>query len=255
MQISIQSGSRFVRGMHSPLRAYRQLKNPFPFEDKLAVYRRAYSDKEWAAMRYIREHKPEMLNPAVKFTVRCDKHAITVHVKDFPSEHLPTIAPMDAEKCFDEDERAALWEWCTNERHFLDLEHFICRRLDRMMGHIVAAWSVGDLEHPRCNTVGQLARLWPEVVPFMPERWRDTIRLKCVKSRLPSGISERSPIMWLDPRSLSIAYINEVATFPEEVQQAYGELLRSANDLLHKLAMFPEIQPKPHTPELSSYSR
>jgi hypothetical protein len=160
MNLSKHFRRTFPWAVTDKFREYVAMIHPFPFDPVEDLYRYAFTDQAWASLRYLREERPEMLNANSHFTFDIGALSFDVYFYDEELPHIHfDITSIPSEK------RPAMVQWFKDRVHFKELEERLDARLRALVGEIDGA----------CNTYGQVARVWPALVPFFEDNARDSI--------------------------------------------------------------------------------
>ena len=74
--------------------------------------------------------------------------------------------------------------WVKKVNYFRSLRRDLWKRLQALLGR--PANAIQRTLHPyRCNTPGQIMRVWPELQPFFPREWKGAVRESSVRSPVP----------------------------------------------------------------------
>lgn len=174
-----------------------QIKLPVPVDPIADIYRRAYSDKEWAAVRYLKQERPKALNVGSSFELywtddTSGNHKCPHITFEFPKKMtMPDIGIKLSELPTPIQNR--LRSWIVSVNYFRSLQQELSARCKGVMGNPTGTgnnWQTRrrkDLD-PCVNTPNQLYRLWPDCQPVMMSEWKREIQLAAMKSRLPSHV-------------------------------------------------------------------
>lgn len=197
--ISIEDRRRFPNTVCLQYDKFWQYKLPCPVDPVEDIYRRAFTDKEWAAMRYLMAHKPGVVVENTSFnlywtdstTGRGDSPHVTfsfpktLKLPDFgvKLEALPYSIQTQVRK------------WIDSVNYFRRLRDELYNRVEGMMGRpntsAPGSWGRSRTARelaPHAKTPGQVYRIWPQLQPFFPTAWKDAVRTASAKSRLPEQL-------------------------------------------------------------------
>lgn len=195
VQISMEDRKLFANKVSRKFDKFWQWKLPCPVDPVADIYRRAFTDKEWAAMRFLLQEKGGTIRKADSFNLFwTDDHSATsecphvtfafgkgTKLPDFPISLCDLPEPI----------QGRVRGWIISVNRFRVLRDELLSRVKGTMGNPTGrgnSWMSrkrADLD-PCCNTPNQLYRLWPEIQPVMPKHWKRNIQLMCVRSRLPN---------------------------------------------------------------------
>lgn len=169
-----------------------QYKLPFPLDPVSDVYRKAFTDKEWIAMRYLQENRPDCVRANSCFTLYDGDDGPQVTIKfprgttQFPSTKI-MLDQLPAR------EQAVVGKWLRAASRLRQLREELQARCQGVMGNPTGMGDkymkrIRKYIDPCLNNPVQLVKLWPEVQPFMCQSWREGVMLSSLKTRLPSHV-------------------------------------------------------------------
>jgi len=183
---------------------YSEITNPLTFCPLEDVYKQAFSTKEWDALSLLMERKigRQTLNRSSSFDLYLpetykgqQKHQRDHVTFGFPDgKNRPNI---DVEYYkLHPDVQAKLDSWLKKAVSLKRLRHEIWHRCDRLLdwgwdkhrNYGSNGWYGGPEPGQACNTPGQVYRVWPELLPFLPAEDRHKVMNASVKSPLPKTI-------------------------------------------------------------------
>lgn len=186
-QLSHDDRQRTVSIVRNKFGRYVKAIHPWPFEP-LPLYRASYDFKGWIAIRYLSKFFPDTMNVSNTFTVMLDtRFNDSTHNRDrlyvsFDMIKLPArvveLGQLEAET------RERMIEWGERAIHLDKLVAWTTVRLNALFGNPNIR-RMKDID-PGCNTPGQVSRVWPEILPFLPGDSKDVLRNASIKSRPPS---------------------------------------------------------------------
>lgn len=236
-------------------------KLPFPLDPVKDVYRRAFTDKEWVAMRYLQENRPHCLNNDKYFNVfwTDDMSGTTdcPHISlDLPKGTRFPKVPVELDKLPDR-EQGILRNWLTSINRLRSLREELDLRCRGVMGNPTGLGKMTttrkrkDLD-PCLNNPVQLNKLWPEVQPFMDSDWRRAVTVSTLRTRLPKYLGYRVK----RPMSESVMVGAEKWATPEEFRcedphatETDKRRFREINDILMMMSLAKDI------PDITNYPR
>ncbi len=184
---------------------YCEIVNPVKFSPLLDIYKEAFNSKEWQALSALLDSE---------IGRQC------LMTGDFFDLYLPATRPGQTQKYqrkhirfgfgdaverpdldleyleLNPQVRESLDGWIKKTVNLRRLRDMLWRRCDRLLDwgwergrHATRNGSRGGPEPGQgCNTAGQVYRIWPELLPFLPVEYRSGVRSASVKSRLPETI-------------------------------------------------------------------
>lgn len=179
---------------------FAQYKLPFPM-DPLELYRNAWTDKEWVAMRYLQENKPAAIRKNDHFCVfltddTSENHK-TPHVHfnfDCPTPYPKVPIKMDE---LPDKQRLQFLNWVTAVNRMRSLRQEIWYRCSGLMGNPNGIHPNRYMKRiqknldPCLNNPTQLHAVWPEIIPFTCKEWRDGVRTSTFRTRVPHLLGYR----------------------------------------------------------------
>ena len=176
-----------------------QLKLPCPVDPVEDIYRRAFTDKEWVAMRYLMQEKPKVIKNDGSFNLFWTDDTTATHkcphvTFTFDGLRLPEF-PVRLDGLPDPIQ-GKVRDWITSVNYFRMLREQLLARVKGVMGNPTGEGNRNqtrtyrDLD-PCVNTPKQLYRLWPEIFPLMHKHWKREVQLGSAKSRLPYSVAYR----------------------------------------------------------------
>lgn len=226
---------------------FMQYKLPFPLDPVADVYRKAFTDKQWVAMRYLQETCLGVVKRDMSFNLHPDSTSV-VSFKFPPDIKFPSM-PVRYDM-LPERERAIVSRWVASVHKMRQLREELSARCNGVMGNPTGmgkAWinrKRRDLD-PCLNNPMQLYKLWPEVQPFMTSSWRTSVMQSSMRTRLPKHVGyfvERDGRrMWATPEQFRCE--DEDAT-PEE-KRRFEEI----NQILLMVSLAKDI------PDIKDYPR
>ena len=180
---------------------FMQYKLPVPVDPVMDIYRRAFTDKEWWALRYLMQEKRTAVKQDTSFSLFWTDNELgngnCPHVSfRFPTGTVLPDFGVKITSLPDEVERKVR-VWIISVNHFRMLREELSKRLQGMLGNPTGGgtfnWSSRTKKEldPHCTTPGQVFRVWPELQPFFPTRWQAGVRTASMKSRLPAMLGYR----------------------------------------------------------------
>lgn len=179
-----------------------EITNPVKFDALHDVYREAFTSREWIALETLLDTKLgrdclcesdsfHLFLPQSKEDIRGQRR-VTFGFADGVSR--PGLSLQYAE--LNSDTQELLNMWVKKAINLKILRQELWKRCDRLLdwgwdkhrvyGH--DGWRGGPQPGQGCNTPGQVHRIWPELVPFLPAEDRNMVCSSSTKSRLPETI-------------------------------------------------------------------
>jgi hypothetical protein len=186
---------------------YCEIVNPVTFNVMQDVYRPAFKKKQWNALEELLDSKLgrkclvrsatfELFTDDRKGRGSWERNHITFGFPD--SKYRPDVEIEFQQLHVDAQEK--INAWITKAIQLKTLRGKLFRRVsdlfnwewDNYAGYNsqTGGRRGGPTPGVGCNTPGQLIRIWPELMAFMPVEHRDVVRQANMKSRLPSRIHD-----------------------------------------------------------------
>ena len=186
---------------------YCEIVNPVTFDVVKDVYRPAVPDKEWEALQTLIDSpfKRKFLSLSYSFDLYLgDDKTASKYRRTYISFSLNDGTPLPDLDIEISDLSAPVREkievWSNKAIALKKLRGVLWKRLEKVLDN---GWDPrkywdsyrgnfrgGPTSGQGCNTAGQLVRLWPELLPFLPGEFRHTLVQAQVKSRLPKYIED-----------------------------------------------------------------
>lgn len=187
---------------------YCEITNPVPFDPVKDIYIPTLGPKTWDALNVLLEsnYKNDLLNRGYNFDLYLDggdksgRKWQRPHITfGFPEgqTRLPNLEIDWCEVTPATQDKVQAWaqkalqlrklrrELFARVENLLDWGWQHNKSWDGYRGH----WRGGPTSGQGCNTAGQVVRIWPELLPYLPVMARDSVRGAQVKSRLPRFIN------------------------------------------------------------------
>lgn len=215
---------------------YIEYMNPVEFSPLEDVYKTVYSSEEWEAMVTLRKsrYKRSVLQASRSFIVLLDENT-----------QLGSYARQKVEFYFDDGKRYPelqiehkhlppdVWhmvrQWAGKVIAMTLLRKELRERVHNLLDNqrdrqwVGPVWRLRSQAGTGCNTVGQVIRIWPELLPFLPQNQIQTARNMSMKSRLPPYIYKHGK-----PEQFTCEhrpYVPNTVRYDEEERKASGELM------------------------------
>jgi hypothetical protein len=198
MSFSMDERLSFAPDVVRAFNKYWKWKLPAPVDPMAYVYRAAYGDKEWAAMRYLYQKDRDLFSLQKSFSlfIPLGDSRSAPHIEFYfgGDKMYPVKAVFLGELPVPVADR--LVEWANKVNHYRSLQDELRRRCDGIMGNPSGegdGWvrRYANYLDPKLNTPGQVYTLWPEIQPFLPTKWKHSVRQSTKKSRLPKYVGYR----------------------------------------------------------------
>jgi len=181
---------------------YCEITNPVKFDALHDIYKEAFTSREWSAMDILLGTSlgQECLEASDSFILNLPSASGDIH-----GQRRVTFGFSDGIKrpCLNleyselnADTQAKLDMWVKKTLNLKILRQELWHRCDRLLdwgwernrSYGANGWYGGPEPGQGCNTPGQVYRIWPELLPFLPVDDRGNVRNASVKSRLPDVI-------------------------------------------------------------------
>lgn len=185
---------------------YCEIINPVPFDPIKDIYIPSMDRKDWEALNVLMDskYKKELLNRGYNFELYIDdqfkkSNYQRPHITFGFPEGQPRLPSLELELYHLPIElRDKVQKWTSKAVALRKLRSKLWKRLEQVLDHgwdARKSWDSyrgsfrgGPTSGQGVNTAGQLQRIWPEVLPYLPLEYRDSVRGAQVKSRLPNFI-------------------------------------------------------------------
>lgn len=205
-RISTDLRDRLPNRVCSHFDKYCEIINPVEFDPVKDIYRPLIPDKAWDSLQHLisTDFRRNFLSLSNSFDLYLGDRDKSNYRRNYVTFYLPDggeLPDMDFE--FDdlpETSQQSVGKWVNKAIALKKLRHKLWRRLEKVLDH---GWDSrkywdgyrgnfrgGPTPGQGCNTAGQLVRLWPELLPFLPSEFRSTLVQAQVKSRLPKYIAD-----------------------------------------------------------------
>lgn len=185
---------------------YCEFVNPVPFDALTDVYRPAFNKKEWKALEVMLDSKLgrkclsrsdsfELMTDTLKGRGEWERDHITFGFPD--GKRRPDVKVEFAQLHVDVQDNIRVW--VDKALKLKKLRKKLYKRVDDLFdwewddyagyNNQTGGRRGGPTPGVGCNTPGQLMRIWPELMAFLPVEHRDVARGANVKSRMPLRIS------------------------------------------------------------------
>lgn len=191
-QFTMDDRSTFANRVVRAYDKFMQYKLPFPLDPVADVYRKAFTDKEWVAMRYLQETRPDCVRANSCFTLYDgdDGPQVTIRFPKGSKAYPSTKITLDQ---LPNEEQEVVKKWLRAGVRAKQLREDLQARCQGVMGNPTGMGDrymkrIRKYIDPCLNNPVQLVKLWPEVQPFMNKAWRESVMLSTMKTRLPSHV-------------------------------------------------------------------
>ena len=250
-QFTVDDRKMFPNEVASKFDKFWQWNLPCPVDPVADIYRNAYSDKEWVAMRYLMQQKPSALKLADSFNMFWTDDTSTrsscprVAFKFDEGMKLPEFnLQLDM---LPNPLRGKTRDWITSVNYFRMLRKELMARVKGVMGNPTGEGEMwvnrrrADYD-PCINTPNQLYRLWPEIHPLMFKHWKREVAVSSMKSSLPGQIGYR---VRREPYSNAVVWATPEQFRCEDGGASEYELKswRQINEILTMVSLATEVNP------------
>lgn len=175
----------FPRNMDQKFDIYWHAMHPVDFNIP-QLYRAGFNNKEWKALKLLMDRRADCVSGGYNFQVK-DKENGWRMTFDLPKKYkdYPSISVQANAGDLKTEVRDHLTKWCETYMDYQDLQR-------KMHSYLYEIMQV-DGDHRSTiglNTERQLYAFWPELLPFLSQDIRHTIRNTKVKPRMPSHWDE-----------------------------------------------------------------
>lgn len=274
-KISTELRGRLPNRICSHFDKYCELINPLTFDVVKDVYRPAIPDKEWDALQVLidSDFKSKFLSLANTFDLYIGDKGHSKYRRTYVTFTVNTPLPnIDVE--LDELPPATqeiVGAWIGKAIALKKLRSKLWRRLEKVLDH---GWDPrkywdgyrgnfrgGATSGMGVNTAGQLVRLWPEVLPFLPSEFRNSLVNAQVKSRLPKYIDG-----WGTPKQFRLIdrpyhvneydpdhepYLTQSDPYTDEEWENEKRMLEGINHILVQMSLMKDVPRQKGYPVIS----
>lgn len=182
MKMTMESRRSFVNRVLGQFDKYVEYLFPVPFDPVADVYRHSFTHKEWIALRYLMQQRPDVIQAKYSFDLYYNGSRQHVTFR-FPEEM--TLPGQDVKVVnLPNGVRAMVEPWLVSVNYMRKLRSELHDRCNGLVGNALAYHRMDELD-PCCNTPGQIIRIWPELQPFLGTDHKARVRQAAMKSRLP----------------------------------------------------------------------
>lgn len=274
-KISTDLRDRLPNRICSHFDKYCELINPLTFDVVKDVYRPAVPDREWDALQVLidSDFKSKFLSLAHTFDLYIGDKGHSKYRRTYITFTVNTPLPnIDIE--LDELPPATqeiIGAWVGKAIALKKLRSKLWRRLEKVLDH---GWDPrkywdsyrgnfrgGATSGMGVNTAGQLVRLWPEVLPFLPSEFRNSLVNAQVKSRLPKYIDG-----WGTPNQFRLIdrpfhvneydpdhepYLTQSDPYTDEEWENEKRMLEGINHILVQMSLMQDVPRQKGYPAIS----
>ncbi len=190
---------------------YCEITNPVTFDVVNDIYRESFTVGEWRALCVLlnsehgkkcmlrgttfdlympaanpnQTHKYQRQHIAFGFGDGVDRPDLDIEYVELNPQAKKNISAWVEKAIVLKQLRVMLWRRCDK---LLDWGWETARHRIECTTWRNGGWRGGPEPGQGCNTAGQVYRIWPELLPFLPVEYRAGVRTASVKSRLPDTI-------------------------------------------------------------------
>lgn len=185
---------------------YCEIINPVTFDPIKDIYQPSLEPAEWEALQVLMgsKHKADLLSRGFSFALYLGDDT---KVPKYRRSHITFPFP-DGDNRLPQLEleisslpyhlRSEVEKWTNKAVSLRKLRKYLWKRVEAVLDHgwdqrkyydnYRGCYRGGPTPGQGVNTAGQLVRLWPELLPFLPSEYRNALVNASVKSRLPKFI-------------------------------------------------------------------
>lgn len=185
---------------------YCEIINPVPFDPIKDIYIPSLDPRDWEALNVLLDSplKSQLVNRGYNFELYIDDQ---FNKSNYQRPHI-TFGFPEGQRRLPQLElelyklpvqlRETIQKWTDKATALRKLRAKLWKRVEKVMDHgwdsrksydsYRGSWRGGPTSGQGVNTAGQLQRIWPELLPFLPVEYRHAVRGAQVKSRLPAYI-------------------------------------------------------------------
>lgn len=186
MGFSKEYRTRLVDEVTHRFKCYWHVMHPVTFNSN-DLYRLAFSSEEWDALMLLRQRYRAAISTGWSWTYMTneDDDGPKIGLTFSTDDELPNIELN--ERDVPDILAKRLRGWALRAKHYDDLDTTLRSKLNKL---VRLQFQYKDVENRRVekaivNTPGTLHRVWPEILPFLDNQSRDTMREKRMRSPMP----------------------------------------------------------------------
>lgn len=250
---------------------YVEYVNPVPFCPLEDIYRQAFTPDEWDCLNTLMErsigrrtlHRDgsfELLLPGKKGVASFQRNRVTFQ---FPDKRKRPGIEIEFDELPDSTQ-ANINTWLKTAVGYRKLRRELFARVKALLDwgwernqsydHYRGCWRGGPTPGQGCNTVGQVNRIWPELLAFFPPEMIARVRNAHVKSRLPDYILYRGKN--LSPQQFMVKAplwhdIDETEAYTHEEMTFVRRRLEAINHVLVQMSLLKDVPHDDNYPEIT----
>lgn len=229
--------ARFPNQVCNHFDKYIMFTHPLTFDPHEVAYLPAWPDEEWKAWETLEKskHANEALSKGNQFKVVLNKDSqsswsrpsitfyhpegrnlpsLDINLDDLPLESREIVFNWASKLSAYRKLRSALWGLVQSILDWGWEDSKVFRAGGGWDGR--GSWVGAPTSGMGCNTVGQVKRIWPELVMFFPDDMQQSLRQASAKSRLPKYIRD-----WGEPE---VFMLEKRPAHSVEYDEAEGEV-------------------------------
>lgn len=181
----------FPRRMGEKYRIYWHAMHPVTYDTK-ALYRAAFTKKEWKALLLLKERRADAINSNSYFKYKDPENEINMRL-DLPKKYkgvVPAVTTLASDVT--DQVRQEMLDWFNIYCEHDNVHSSIMMHLRQLLDTDQEKRSLNGL-----NTNRQLYAVWPELLPFLDRSVKHTIRNTKVKAKIPAHWDQSYVSNWM----------------------------------------------------------
>lgn len=244
---------------------YIEYTNPLTFCPLQDVYRAAFTEDEWTALNLLMDRKigRECFNRYGTFDLYVSKSNRTHITFEFPDGRRRPSLDIHIDQLTDEAQKKIM-AWIKTAVSYRKLRQFMRQRIVSLLNwgwergqtydYNRNCWRGGPTSGQGCNTVGQVNRIWPELLVFFPAEMIGAVRNASMKSRLPSFFKLRKHTLTPEQFMLQDRLFHdrdETEPYSDEEMEFERRKLKAVNHILVQMSLIKDVPNVDKYPEIT----
>lgn len=234
---------------------YIEYTNPLTFCPLQDVYRQAFTEDEWDALNLLMDRKVgrECFNRYHCFNLY-PKKGNNMHITfQFPDKRKRPWLDLRMNQLSPEAQQK-IHTWLKTAVSYRKLRQEMRRRIVSLLDwgweraqnydYNRDCWRGGPTSGQGCNTVGQVNRIWPELLVFFPADMISSVRNASMKSRLPSFFKWKGKTVTPDQFMLKDRLFHdrdETEPYSDEEMEFERRKLKAINHILVQMSLIKDV--------------
>lgn len=257
---------------------YCEIINPVPFDPIKDIYQPSVPEDVWKSLTALMDSKwkSKLVNQGYSFDLYLGDDTTKSKYRrshiGFPFDEGFRLPDIDIEiSSLPYELRENIEAWTNKAVALKKLRSKLFSRVEKALDHgwdsrkhwdnYRGGWRGGATSGQGINTAGQLTRIWPELLPFLPADSRDDVRNAQVKSRLPKYIQD-----WGTPKQFMLIErpyhdnrydpddnpaLDQRDPFTDEEWENEKRMLEGINHILTQMSLMKDVPRQKNYPSIS----